>query len=264
MIMKKALFLLIFIAAVSFRQGNEEKPSYQKYFTEYKVQGAFVLYDLHKDKYTFYNKDWYDKAFTPASTFKIFNSMVALETGAVKDENEVLKWDGQVRQNPAWNKDTDMAAAYKNSTVWFYQEMARRAGENKMNEYITKANYGNKNTGGGIDKFWLTGELRITPAQQIEFLKKLYRNDLPFSQRSIDIVKKIMIAEQTEKYTLRAKTGWGMVSETDQGWYVGYLEQGGNIYFFATIVECSDPKNEQFAKSRIEITRSILKEEGLL
>ncbi len=85
------------------------------------------------------------------------------------------------------------------------------------------SNYGNADTSGGIDKFWLTGGLRITPEQQINFLRRLHDNKLPFSQRSMDIVKNIMIAKDTLGCIVRAKTGWGDQDDLNIGWYVGYV-----------------------------------------
>jgi beta-lactamase class D len=268
-------FLLFAVIAVCCKvaerpgyPGGQEKfdliPGCEKYFRQYDVKGAFVMYELKKGTYTANDTTYFNKGFLPGSTFKIFNSLVALETGVIADEHTVFKWDGKERMSPAWNKDTDLEQAFKNSTVWYYQELARKIGEARMQEYINKAGYGNGNISGGIDYFWLGGELRITPSQQIGLLTMLYKNELPFSQRTMDIVKRIMIAEQTEKLTLRGKTGWVSSSDNDQGWYVGYLEREGNVYFFATIVESTIRDNGQFAKSRVEITRSILKKLGLL
>jgi beta-lactamase class D len=162
-----------------------------------------------------------------------------------------------------------MKEAFANSNVWFYQEIARRIGEKRMKEWVRKTQYGNQNTGGGIDSFWLTGNLRITPKQQMNFLRKLYMGTLPFSKRSMDITKKIMIREQTATYTLRGKTGWAQSKDTtktnDIGWFVGWLEQNGNVYFFATRVFNTDPENTDFAPARIDITKAILQKElGLM
>lgn len=269
------LFLLVLTAiTVSFKAfentgdtGEKAKisliPSGEKYFEQYQVKGAFMMYDLEKNEYTANDTSYFSKEFLPASTYKIFNSLVALETGVISNENVIFKWDGKERMSPAWNKDTDLKDAFKNSTVWYYQELARRIGAERMQQYLDKAGYGNRNISGGIDQFWLNGGLRITPMQQVDLLKRLYKNQLPFSQRTMDIVKSIMITEQTEQYTLRAKTGWAYLDQEDIGWYVGYLEKNNNVYFFATLIESKDKSNQQFAKSRIEITKSILKDLGL-
>ncbi|MFO7446623.1 MAG: class D beta-lactamase [Ignavibacteriaceae bacterium] len=230
------------------------KNDWAEYYKNYKGEACFILYDLNNDKYYIYNEERINKGFHPASTFKIFNSLAALEAGVIKDENEIIKWDGVKRWADSWNQDQDMRSAFKYSAVWFYQELARRIGEEKMQQFIDKTGYGNKNIQDKIDYFWLSGELRITPMEQIEFLKRLYKNDLPFSQRSIDIVKDIMIYEKTDEYTLRAKTGWSQ-SDKDNGWWVGYVETTDNVFFF---VNNMDIVNDGDEKGRIEVSKKIL------
>jgi beta-lactamase class D len=254
------LFLLIpvYIPFIGFPQIFIEKPEFQKYFKEYDVQGSFVLYDLGKNQYTCYNKQQLDSGFVPASTFKIFNSLVGIETGVIHDENYVIKWDSVKRSYDSWNKDHDLKSAYKNSAYWYYQELARKVGEEKMKFYITKANYGNLDISGGLDQFWLKGKLRITPLQQIEMLRKLYCNELPFSERTFSIVKKIMIEEDTLGYVLRAKTGWGDDKLADIGWYIGYIEKESKVYFFTICVQSKNLINPDFAKCRKLITRKTL------
>jgi len=163
-----------------------------------------------------------------------------------------------------WNKDQDLKAAFRNSTVPYFQELARRVGGKRMKYWLDKAKYGNADTSGGIDRFWLTGGLRITPEQQVKFLVRLYKNDLPFSTKSIDIVKVIMIAQDTIGFVLRAKTGWSEQDSKNIGWCVGYLETGAGTYFFSTCIQCADQANPDFAKARREITLSILKTLKLL
>jgi len=72
-----------------------------------------------------------------------------------------------------------------------------------------------------------------------------------------------MINEQTNDYTLRAKTGWGTIADTDIGWFVGYLENKDNVYIFATCVQSKNP-DDSFVKCRKEITMKIFKELGLI
>lgn len=251
------LSVIIFISSTSFSQKVEERNDFKKYFDEYGHDGCFVLYDLKKDTYLKYNLKRCEEKFIPASTFKIFNSLVGLETGTVKDQFEVFKWDSVKRFYDMWNQDLDMMKAFKYSGVWFYQELARKIGEDKMQHYISLNHYGNENITGGIDKFWLDGGLRISADEQIEMLKKLYDNKLNFSQRSMDIVKNIMIYDQTDEYTIRAKTGWAVRVEDQIGWFVGYVEKRSAVYFFAINIESKKP--EEGFTSRKDITLKILK-----
>jgi beta-lactamase class D len=248
----------------SHKSKWKENQNWDNYFQEEKVQGCFLLYDPQRNEYMSYNRRRVDTGFLPASTYKIFNSLVALEAGAVRDESEVLKWDGIKRMFPAWNQDQNMRDAIKNSTVWFYQEMARRIGQARMQHYVNVARYGNRNIGGGIDHFWLDGKLRITAKEQIDLLVKLHRNQLPFSPRTINIVKDILINERTDDYTFRAKTGWaglGDQSAPQIGWWVGYVEREGSAYFFAMNI---DIKRDEDAAARMTITRNILREMNII
>lgn len=232
--------------------GNEEMGLH---FKDRGINGTFVLYDLHADRYYIHNPERAVERFIPASTFKIVNSLIALETGVIADTSTVLRWDGQHREVGSWNRDHSMKSAFHNSVVWYYQELARRAGENKMREMVSQIGYGNNNIGGGIDQFWLTGDLRINAYEQVDFLVRLYKNDLPFSERIIDMVRNLMIEERTDEYVLHAKTGWARRSPADIGWYVGYVESNGRPYFFALNIDIKDAEQ---AAERKRITRAIL------
>ncbi len=264
---QRFLFLTIIVLglfACNEQQSSETRNDFKKFYDDYNVEGSFVLYNQDEAKFTFYNESQFKQPFTPASTFKICNSLIGLETGVIKDENFIISWDSVKRWVPSWNLDQDLKSAFKNSTVWYYQELARRVGGERMKYWLDKSNYGNADTSGGIDKFWLTGGLRITPEQQIDFLRRLHDNKLPFSQRSVDIVKNIMIAKDTLGYVVRAKTGWGLQDDTNIGWYVGYVEVNNKVYYFANCIQAKDDTNKDFAKARIEIVYQILTELKIL
>ena len=210
---------------------------FARHFRELGVEGSILIYDLNDDRIAQHNLQRNRTAFLPASTFKILNSLIALETGVISDEIAVLTWDGIQRKIPEWNRDLNMREAIQLSAIWFYQVLARRVGHEQMQKWVTQARYGNQKIGGkdDIDKFWLEGELRITPQEQIQFLRRLYNNNLPFSKRSLSIVKDIMLMEQTPNYTIRGKTGWiGFVDNVTPkiGWYVGYAGVGQKCLLF--------------------------------
>ncbi len=234
----------------------EEKKDWKSFFDAADVTGGTLIYDYQKNKYLVYDRERIDRGFVPASTSKIIHSLIFLETGALKDENEILKWDGVQRSIPAWNQDHNLRSAFKVSAVWFYTETSKRVGREAMQNYYNLSNYGNRNTNGFGADYWNKGDLRITQKEQIAFLVRLYENRLPFSKRSIDILKDVFISEKTDKYVLRTKTGWSDAYTPNVGWLVGYVEHNANVYFFATEIDIK--KNADAAK-RLEITKSILK-----
>lgn len=194
----------------------------------------------------------------PASTFKIVNALVALEEGIMPSVDETLPWDGVDRGVPAWNADASLRTGMAASTVWFYQELARRAGHERMQRWIDTLGYGNGDIGGpeDIDRFWLDGPLRVTALEQTALVARLARRDLPFSRRSQDLVAEIMLRASSEDGTVRlyGKTGaaslgapeTGAMLPTEQryregeagleptGWLVGWIEvDGAGFYAFA-------------------------------
>lgn len=242
----------------------EVKDGFKKYYDEYGVTGSMIIYDQNANKYFYFNQAKTKEAYTPASTFKILNSLIGLETGIIKDENFSIKWDKKQHWNKNWNQDHTLRSAFKYSTVWYYQELARRVGGQKMKYWLDKTQYGNADTSGGIDRFWLSGGLRVTPEQQLTLLKQLYHNKLPFSQRSMDIVKNIMISDDSTGYVVRAKTGWGNQEDLEIGWYIGYAEINKNIYYFVNCIqfpskEIDLPGNSDcFKDARKQIPYNIL------
>jgi len=237
-----------------------------RHFQTLGVEGSILIYDLNNDQVYQHNPNRNATAFLPASTFKILNSLISLETGVISDEIAILTWDGIPRLVPEWNRDLNMREAFKLSAVWFYQVLARRVGHEQMQQWVAKAAYGNQKIGEqeNIDKFWLEGELRITPQEQIQFLRRFYQNDLPFSERSLSLVKDIMIVEKTPNYTIRAKSGLVGFDEPEKpqiGWYVGYLEKDEKPYFFATNI---DIRNDNDPDNRMELMRLCFEDLGLL
>ncbi len=231
-------------------------------FADLKLTGTFVVKSLATQATTIYNEARARTPFLPASTFKIPNSLIALENQAVKDEQEVIPWDGETRMVAQWNQDQDLRSALKYSCVWFYQELARRVGEDRMRNQLKTMNYGNGDLSAGIDRFWLTGNFKISAMEQIAFLEKFYQQDFPFAPRNYEIVKNALRIEQGPNYSLHAKTGWSGSSLDPQiAWYVGYLKHQEQVYLFA--LNFVPTKNEDL-KARQFIPRRIFEMAGLM
>jgi beta-lactamase class D len=234
---------------------SDVRPELAKYFQGF--SGAFVLYDLNHSDYQRYNPEHCAERYLPASTFKIVNSLIGLETGVIPHENYVIKWDGTHYDIPAWNQDQTLKSAVQNSVVWYFRELARRVGKEKIQHYVDAIGYGNQDISGPPDGFWLYGTLRISADEQVELLKRLYRNDLPFSLRSMKIDKEILVLDKTDTYQLSGKTGAGQVGDDHIGWFVGYVEEKSNVYFFAANI--SGPSTDVTGTRAKEIAQSILR-----
>ncbi len=200
----------------------------------------------------------------PASTFKIANALIGLQTGVVTDETMVIPWDKVVRSNKDWNKDLNLKEAFKVSSVPYFQELARRIGRDTMQRWVDSIAYGNKNLQGPIDSFWLNNQLKISPDEQLGFLKKLYFDQLPFRKTVHQTVRDMMLQEDNTMYKLSYKTGWGFDEQNNNiGWVAGWIEENRHVYFFVTLVKSPDA-NIDMKSVRLAITKDILKHLGFL
>ncbi len=242
-------------------------------FKKYGIDSAcFELADNNHDMIYIYNLQRASKRFSPASTFKIINSLKSLETNVALDENLIIPWDGVARR-PEWDKDMNLREAFKVSCVPYYQALARKIGKVDMQKWIDTVKYGNKRTGPNVDDFWLNDTLQITPDEQVGFIKKLYFDKLPFAQRSQRIVRSLMLQEDSTHYKLYYKTGTQMPLRNNKkvilAWIVGFVEkretQIGVVtkkeetnykpYFFAMNFETSDT-----TMNTMDIRKKLLKE----
>ncbi len=239
-----------------------ERPQWQKPFADAGLTGTMVLRQEGSPEILVHNPARAATAFLPASTFKIPNSLIALETGAVSGPGEVFPYDGQPRYLPEWNKDLTLAQAFAVSCVPVYQEIARRIGPERMARYVAALHYGNADIGGGIDRFWLDGALRISALEQLDFLGRLHRRELPLRRQVMDDVLTMMIADKTPNAVLRAKTGLTARVSPNVGWYVGSVTRGPDVWYFALNLEVPDNTPAAVA-ARKKIALDILKLEGL-
>lgn len=231
-------------------------------FDAYDAEGTLMIYDDETGHYTAHNYERGVERRLPASTYKIMNSLVSLQTGVVTVD-EVVAWDGEKRFYDKWNRDQTMDSAIRYSCVWYYQEMARRVGRERMQFWIDSIGYGNRDISGAIDSFWLNGGLKISPMEQITLLRQLGDDevDIAFSDSVVNQVKQIMVLDQRDDFILRAKTGWAMRVAESHGWWVGWVERPDNEYYFAINI---DINSEEDLPKRQKIVVDAFVQLGLL
>lgn len=225
------------------------------------VKGTFVLLDVDRGRTTVVDRRRAEHRTIPASTFKIPHSLIALETGAVKDENEVIPYGGQPQPFPEWEKDMNLRDAVKASNVPVFQTLARRIGLKRERQWLNRLGYGNREVGTVVEHFWLRGPLEISPVEQTRWLSRLAGQKLPASKDNQRTVRDLLKIEQKDGYTLYAKTGWDMTSKPNVGWYVGWVERGGRTHTFALTI---DVKADGDTGKRVPLVRDLLQRLGVL
>jgi beta-lactamase class D len=244
--------------------------SIKKYFDQNNVTGCFGLFDNGQGHFTVYNLPRFsDSTYLPASTFKIVNSLIGLETGVVQDSASVIKYDStKPFSRQECNRDLTMYDAFRLSCVPWYRELARRIGEPKMQHWLDTLGYARRNdtfkikTNNNLDFFWLDNTAKVTADEQLGLVKKLYFDQLPFQKRNQRIVRSMMLWESNSNYKLSYKTGLGYTKDNHSiGWIVGWIEENKHVYFFSLQIEHPD-KNVDIAPVRLKILKDILKQNG--
>ncbi len=266
--MRFLVSILVILGFISCSPNNVDiDNSLGKYFKENNAEGCFALLNNSTGQFTIYNLERYrDSAYLPASTFKIVNSLIGLQTGVITNDSMVIKWDGKVRSIPAWNKDLSMYEAFRVSAVPYYQEVARRIGKDTMQQWLDTLSYGTKKITTRIDTFWLDHSLKITPDEELGLVKKLYFDQLPFNKLNQETVRRAMLFEDKPEYKLSYKTGWGFWDSTHKkhiGWMVGWIEENRHPYFFVLNLESPD-KDFDMVGVRMKILKGILADLGFM
>jgi beta-lactamase class D len=252
-----------------FTSKNDEvlvRQDFKKYFDDCNVEGAIAIYDHKNHTWILSDTVATRKETLPASTFKIINLLIALETKTIASENDIVKWPGSTDTlkydyRPNIYHDITVKEAFEVSAGLAFIELAKKIGKDNYKKYLTLCHYGNINLSQTDPDFWNFGAFGISPINQVEFLKKLYEEKLPFSKRNIDIVKKVMITEQNDDYTIHSKTGWTRENDINTGWWVGYIENKNGTYFFATrLLQDRKLNASNFGNCRKEITKSVFRD----
>jgi len=221
--------------------------------------GQFTTYNLNRYR---------DSSYLPASTFKIINSLIGLQTGAISGDSMVIAWDGVTREITDWNKDLTMYEAFRVSALPYYQEVARRIGKDTMTFWLDSLKYGLRSVKdtfrlkSAVDSFWIDNSVKITPDEQLGIVKRLYFNQLPFYKTYQETVKRAMLRESNTKYRLGYKTGMGFTEQGHLlGWVVGWIEENNHPYFFVLNLESAD-RNMEMSAIRMKMLTGILDQLG--
>ena len=239
----------------------QENPKVAALFAAAGVKGTFVLYDVKSARAIGHDQTRAETRFIPASTFKIPNSLIGLSVGAVQSVAEPLPYGGQPQPYKQWERDMGLNEAIAMSNVPIYKELARRIGIERMRKGVALLEYGNQQIGDTVDTFWLQGPLEISAVEQTQFLARLAQGTLPMESKVQQEVRGIVLLEQTPQWKLYGKTGWQNAPGAGVGWWVGWVERGGDIYSFALNMEMREQAD---ADKRVQLGKASLQAVGVL
>lgn len=254
--------ILLFWQVPSLLKGQDfvHMESFQSLLDSNDLEGSILIFDPQIGHYFSNDFDWAKVGRLPASTYKIPHSIIALECGVVADSLSLFLWDGQDRYLDVWEQDLTFKQAFQLSCVPCYQEIASKIGVERMNNWLEKLSYGHMQVNAeNLTRFWLEGDSRISQFEQINFLYRFYTRKLPISEHSYSTLEDLLLLAEEEDYKLSAKSGWAVRNGHNNGWFVGYLESGARLLFFATNIS----PRANFSMSLFPVIRSQVSQKAL-
>lgn len=245
----KRLIAVVALLAASMLEA-ETAGFMEGFFRTNGLEGTVLMRSLKTGKEHVYNTKRSAERLCPASTFKIPNTLIALQEKAA-DADTMFRWDGTERSVPAWNKDMNLDDAFQSSCVWCYQDLARKVGRTAYARYLKEMGYGNASPGNDVASFWLDGSLRISAREQVDVLMKIRARTYRFDRAHYETLERVMRVESAENYTIRGKTGWAMGMKPQTGWFVGWIETDGDTWFFAINLDIRTPEDARFRKEAL-------------
>ncbi|TGE23094.1 class D beta-lactamase [Hymenobacter metallicola] len=262
-----ALSVLLLLVRLSAHGQALTERDFKKYFDSYGLRGSFLLYDQKANHFTAYDVARCNQGFLPGATFDIANTLVGLETGVIPDTSHVFAWDQTKRENEAWNQNLRLRQALRLQCLPCMQQVAQEIGVRQYQQSLLKLKFGQMVvTPEVLQTFWLGGVSRISQFQMVNFLRHLYEEKLPPAPRNQALTKQLFRLKATPQYKLYGTSGHTLRAKLTNGWFVGWLEQGGNVYLFALNAEPKDgkPADEKFIGGRQAIAELILQDLALL
>lgn len=246
--------------------GGPDTTGWAAAFAEAGAVGTFVLYDVASGRTLRHDAARAARPYPPASTFKVYNALVALETGVVRDPDSVFVWDGVERSVASWNRDHTLRTGMEHSAVWLYQRVAEAVGRERYEAAFRREPFGTGAVGDALTSFWLTGPLAVSADEEVRFMDRLRRGALAFSPEHQSTVRGMLpVLAAGEGYALRAKSGWAdRAGQPDLGWLVGWVERPGGDAVFALNVEARPGGAFDMLRGRLRLTKALLHAAGVL
>ena len=245
--------LLIFIVTSCSVNKAKIDNEIKSFFDQKNVEGCFTMLDNANGGITVYNMSMDTTRYTPGSTFDILHTLIALQVGTVINENTPMNASDSMSSET--NKFTIKQAFIQDKTDFFGQ-IGKKIGKETFQNWLDSVSYGNKKIEGNTDSFWMNNSLKVSPDEQLGFMKKLYFDQLPFRKSVHLSVRDMMAQEDNSAYKFSYRVGTSIDEQHHLvEWLVGWIEENRHVYFMATLLK---HKNTQTQSEVVNVTKKIL------
>ncbi len=240
--------LAILFSACSINNVTEDA-SLGRFFDSAGVKGCFALFDNGQGHFTVYNLPRYRDSLYPAgSTFDIVASLVAFQSGVIKDDKAVIH-------------DMTIGDAFKmNNGEVIFRRIEDSVGIDSLRKWVDSLHYGNEAVDKDTDAVY-DGNLKLQADEQLGLIKRLYFNQLPFYRPTQEMVRDMFGKYENSNYKLVYKVADIPYNGHVLSWITGWVEENKHPYFFVLNIE--GPEKEVGKEHRgFQVIRGILSSMG--
>ena len=220
-----ALLSVLFFSSCTVNNVTEDE-KLGRFFEDNKVTGTFGMFDNSRGDFTIYDLERFRKPVSPAQTFNIFSTLIALHTGRLTDDSTT------VTSTDSSGTTLSIYKAFRNNSTPHFQTIAQLIGKDTLKYWMDSVKYGNKKIGNDITAFWMNDSLKISPDEQLGMIKRLYFKQHPIRASVQESLKKMLIVENNAQFQTAYQQGSVLVKGKKLGWVVGWIEENRHVYPF--------------------------------
>lgn len=167
----------------------------------------------------------------PCATLDIPASVVALDRGVTPDANAPVRRQPPVEGDPP--DGVTLKDAFRGPVPWVYDEIAHRVGPDAFVKALGAMRYGDAEQIASRPRPKPAAQSRLTlsPVEQVDFLARLKRGELPTTAESQARTAELFPSERIGDANLLLKTGACLGA----AWAVGWVDRGGRSMIFAVV-----------------------------
>ena len=181
---------------------------------------------------------------SPCCTFNIPLSLIGYETSILQDqEHPLLPYDNSPVFDESHKQAMYPSLWMQLSTVWYSKRIAEIIGKERLQQYVERFSYGNKDIQDNFTTAHLASTLKISPVEQIDFLQHMISYKLPILRNSVDETKKLLFCRKySSLWSLYGKTGTAFDENEKKylAWFIGWIEKEQQQILFALLINNSE------------------------
>lgn len=257
----KLKLLLISILVLVSASSAMAKPGIDSLFRAYNMRGSFLAYENKTNKYTVFYDARCKKVYPPDSTFQIVEALMALESSIVRDTSYMFKWNGNSTSTPQWDKDMSIAQAFRESAAPQFETLRSAIGAERILFFLDRFTYCENTLDSTIAEkmnvFWRNGDIKLTSYDQVHFLNSIHLNIVNAKKINLDMLKSMMLLEDTGEYKLYGKGGL-VLAKKSFAWFVGWIETAEKALVFAMNYDIREDGNTHY-DDRTKLVKDIFR-----